>query len=168
MVFLVGTPSFGKGSVQEVIPISNGCALKLTVDLYFLPKDISIQAKGINPDFLVKPKIVPSEEIQWVEDLYGKESSLKHHITAEEVKTGKKSEKKQSTKKETTKEKSWTEKQKESINKDVQIKASINLINILDFAKKHTPKAVDTRAKALTFLKQNYITDQPFELEKVK
>lgn len=168
MVFLVGTSSFGKGSVQEVIPISNGCALKLTVDLYYLSNNISIQAKGVKPDFLVKPKMIPSEEIQWVQDLYGKETSLKYHISSEEVRTGKKVEQKKITDEKKNKEKTWEEKQKESINKDVQIKASVNLINLLDFAKKCNPKLVDTRKKALSFLKKNYITDEAVEIEKVK
>ncbi|MBD3273473.1 PDZ domain-containing protein [Candidatus Dependentiae bacterium] len=167
MVFLVGTSTFGKGSVQEVIPISNGCALKLTVDLYYLPNDVSIQAKGIDPDFLVKPKMIPSEEMQWVQDLYGKEQSLKHHISEEEVKTGIKEETKKE-KEEETKEKTWEEKQKEAINKDTQIKASLNLINLLDFARKCNPNIVNTRAKALNFLKRNFITDEAINIEKVK
>ncbi len=168
MVFLVGTSSFGKGSVQEVIPISNGCALKLTVDLYYLSNNISIQAKGVQPDFLVKPKMIPSEEIQWVQDLYGKESSLKYHISSEEIRTGKKVEQEKIKNKENDKEKTWEEKQKESINKDVQIKASINLINLFDFAKKCNPKLVDTKKKAFSFLKKNYLTDEATEIEKVK
>jgi carboxyl-terminal processing protease len=168
MVFLVGTSSFGKGSVQEVIPISNGCALKLTTMLYYLPNDTSIQAKGIAPDFLVKPKLIPSEEIQWVEDLYGKESSLKHHITIEEVKTGVKTEEKKENKSKNEPEKSWEERQQEAINKDVQIKASINLINLFDLARSFNPKLVDTREKALDFLKKNYLTDSPFEMQRIK
>jgi len=85
MVFIVGTPTFGKGSVQELIPIKNGCALKLTTMLYFLPNNVSIQATGIKPDFLVQPKLVPHEQMRWVDQLYGKENSLKNHITEKEV-----------------------------------------------------------------------------------
>ena len=174
MVFLLGTPTFGKGSVQEVIPISNGCALKLTTMLYYLPNQESIQAVGIEPDFLIKPKIIPSEELKWIQELYGKETSLKHHITEEE--TEKKEEKTKKKEKSETKEKkekeeeekSWDEKQLEAINQDVQIKAAINMINMLALAKKHMPKTVDTRPKAVSFLKQNYLTDEKFELEKVK
>lgn len=171
MVFLVGTSSFGKGSVQEVIPISNGCALKLTTMLYYLPNNISIQAKGIEPDFTIKPKIIPAEEMQWVQDLYGKESSLSHHITVEEVEKNNGIIKKEETNKIPEKkeeEKSWDEKHKEAINKDDQIKASINLINMFDFAQKYNPKLVETRNKALNFLKGNYLTDDTFEIEKIK
>ncbi len=88
MVFLMGTSTFGKGSVQEVMPITNGCALKLTTMLYFLPGDECIQATGIAPDFVVNPKMVPHDELKWVQDMYGKETSLKHHITVKEA-TGK-------------------------------------------------------------------------------
>jgi carboxyl-terminal processing protease len=49
----LGTRSFGKGSVQQVIPLSDGASIKLTMQRYYTPKDISIQAKGIAPDFNV-------------------------------------------------------------------------------------------------------------------
>lgn len=85
MVFLLGTQTFGKGSVQEVIPLSNGCAMKLTTMLYYLPENYSLQAVGIKPDFIVNPRIIPTEEIKWIEEMYGKESSLRNHITTKEV-----------------------------------------------------------------------------------
>ena len=53
---VVGTQSFGKGSVQTVIPLSNGSAVKLTTALYYTPNDRSIQAQGIVPDIEVKDK----------------------------------------------------------------------------------------------------------------
>ena len=85
-VFLVGTDTFGKGSVQELIPIKNGCALKLTTQLYYLPVNNLIQVVGIKPDFTVTPKVTPEKEMKWINVLYGKESSLKGHITVKEVK----------------------------------------------------------------------------------
>ncbi|MCO6503834.1 MAG: S41 family peptidase [Snodgrassella sp.] len=53
---IVGTQSFGKGSVQSVIPLSNGGAMKLTTALYYTPNDRSIQAQGIVPDVEIKDK----------------------------------------------------------------------------------------------------------------
>ena len=53
---LVGTQSFGKGSVQTVLPLSNGGGIKLTTALYYTPNDRSIQAQGILPDVEVKDK----------------------------------------------------------------------------------------------------------------
>lgn len=85
MVFLLGMTTFGKGSVQELIPVKNGCALKLTTMLYFLPDKSSLQAQGIAPDFTVKPKYVPIDEMEWIKEFYGKESSLKNYITVKEV-----------------------------------------------------------------------------------
>lgn len=51
---IMGTRSFGKGSVQTVIPISDDRAIKLTTALYFTPSGRSIQAQGIEPDVLVE------------------------------------------------------------------------------------------------------------------
>lgn len=53
---IVGTQSFGKGSVQTVIPLSNGGAMKITTALYYTPNGRSIQAQGIVPDVEVKDK----------------------------------------------------------------------------------------------------------------
>lgn len=50
---IMGTSSFGKGSVQSVIPLRNGGALKLTTARYYTPNGRSIQAKGIEPDIFV-------------------------------------------------------------------------------------------------------------------
>lgn len=50
---IVGERSFGKGSVQTVIPMSDGSGMRLTTAKYFTPNGRDIQAKGIEPDFLV-------------------------------------------------------------------------------------------------------------------
>lgn len=59
---VVGTKSFGKGSVQTIIPLQNGGAMRLTTARYYTPKGRSIQATGIEPDITVKPAKV--EEIK--------------------------------------------------------------------------------------------------------
>jgi carboxyl-terminal processing protease len=51
---VVGTQTFGKGSVQTVLPLSNNAAIKLTTARYFTPSGRSIQAKGITPDIVVE------------------------------------------------------------------------------------------------------------------
>ncbi|MDH0745697.1 S41 family peptidase [Pseudomonas sp. GD03842] len=58
---LMGTDTFGKGSVQTVLPLANDRALKLTTALYFTPNGRSIQAQGINPDIEVKRAKVTTE-----------------------------------------------------------------------------------------------------------
>ncbi len=51
---IMGTPTFGKGSVQTVLPLHNDRALKLTTARYYTPNGRSIQAKGIEPDIIVE------------------------------------------------------------------------------------------------------------------
>jgi carboxyl-terminal processing protease len=58
---LVGTQTFGKGSVQTIIPLSDGSGLRLTTAKYFTPKGRSIHGKGITPDIVVElPKPDPN------------------------------------------------------------------------------------------------------------
>ncbi len=52
---IIGTKSFGKGSVQNVLPLPNGGAIKMTTSRYYTPNGRSIQAEGINPDINVEP-----------------------------------------------------------------------------------------------------------------
>ena len=59
---LMGTESFGKGSVQTVLPLNNDRALKLTTALYFTPNGRSIQAQGIVPDIEVKRAKITREQ----------------------------------------------------------------------------------------------------------
>jgi carboxyl-terminal processing protease len=53
---IVGTKSFGKGSVQTIIPLEDGSALRLTTALYFTPSGVTINDKGIQPDEVVEEK----------------------------------------------------------------------------------------------------------------
>lgn len=73
---LMGTDSFGKGSVQTVLPLNNDHALKLTTALYYTPKGRSIQAQGIVPDILVeRAKISQEDSVLGV-----KEADLAGHL----------------------------------------------------------------------------------------
>jgi carboxyl-terminal processing protease len=58
---ILGETTFGKGSVQTVIPLDDGSAIRLTTSLYYTPSGRSIQAKGIEPDIVVKREIPPKE-----------------------------------------------------------------------------------------------------------
>ncbi len=79
---LVGTRSFGKGSVQTIIPLGSGNgALRLTTARYFTPSGRSIQAKGISPDVEVLQD-VPEEVKAHVAEIEG-ESSLRGHLKGE-------------------------------------------------------------------------------------
>jgi carboxyl-terminal processing protease len=59
---LMGTESFGKGSVQTVLPLNNERGLKLTTALYFTPSGRSIQAQGIVPDIVVRRATITREQ----------------------------------------------------------------------------------------------------------
>jgi carboxyl-terminal processing protease len=55
---VVGTTTFGKGSVQTILPLGDGSGLRLTTAKYYTPKGRSIQSTGITPDIVVKPQPV--------------------------------------------------------------------------------------------------------------
>ncbi len=60
---IVGTTSFGKGSVQTILPLGDGSGLRLTTAKYYTPKGRSIQSTGITPDIVVKlPTAVPAKD----------------------------------------------------------------------------------------------------------
>ena len=60
---LIGTKTYGKGSVQTVVPLKDGSALKLTTAKYYTPKGISIQTTGIRPDMVVTPRIKKGQQM---------------------------------------------------------------------------------------------------------
>lgn len=73
---VMGTQTFGKGSVQTILPLGNGTAIKLTTARYFTPSGRSIQAKGIVPDIVVEDPAVVSAE-----DGFGvREADLDKHL----------------------------------------------------------------------------------------
>ena len=83
---VVGTQSFGKGSVQTIIPLGENGALRLTTALYYTPSGKSIQGKGITPDIKVDQPLPPDLQGR---DLTRGESDLKGHIKgADESATG--------------------------------------------------------------------------------
>jgi carboxyl-terminal processing protease len=75
---IMGTKSFGKGSVQTVVPIGEG-ALKLTIAKYYTPSGRSIQAEGITPDIIVDMAKVEYLNTQKEDKRYS-EASLKNHL----------------------------------------------------------------------------------------
>ena len=78
---LIGTRSFGKGSVQTIIPLGSGNgALRLTTARYFTPSGKSIQAKGITPDIEVQQDV--PDDLKSRTDTKG-EASLRGHLKAE-------------------------------------------------------------------------------------
>lgn len=82
---LLGTKTFGKGSVQTIIDLEDNTALKLTIAKYFTPKGRSIQAQGIVPDIVVE-NVPPADKVDKNRAI--SEADLKGHL---EVKTKEKS-----------------------------------------------------------------------------
>ncbi len=73
---LMGTATFGKGSVQTIIPVSSRGAIRLTTARYFTPSGKSIQAKGIDPDIFV-----PQSKLEVIENNNSrKEANLRGHL----------------------------------------------------------------------------------------
>jgi carboxyl-terminal processing protease len=78
---ILGTTSFGKGSVQVIENLRDGYGLKLTIARYYTPSGRSIQAKGIEPDITVPYEIIKTE--QTGTDRLLKEKDLANHLEAE-------------------------------------------------------------------------------------
>jgi carboxyl-terminal processing protease len=118
---VIGMQTFGKGSVQTVIPLENGSALKLTTAKYYTPNGRSIQAEGIKPDIVVK-NIRPSEEKELTDDFI-RERDLKGHIKSKSE-TG------------TNTEESLTREQ-DILIQDNQLKSAIDIIKSWDIMKRN-------------------------------
>jgi carboxyl-terminal processing protease len=73
---VIGTQTFGKGSVQTILPLPNNQAVKLTTARYYTPNGRSIQAKGIVPDLLVEDATVDSK-------LFTREADLQRHLESD-------------------------------------------------------------------------------------
>jgi carboxyl-terminal processing protease len=80
---ILGTTSFGKGSVQTVETLRDGSGLKLTIARYYTPNGHSIQAKGIDPDIYLKHRRLDPKETREKEEGLLKEKDLANHLEAE-------------------------------------------------------------------------------------
>ncbi|WP_319576097.1 S41 family peptidase [uncultured Desulfobacter sp.] len=113
---ILGTPSFGKGSVQTVRPLKDGFGLKYTIARYYTPSGHSIQAKGIQPDIRVEPGTVkddPKDNSAF--DLMLKEKDLKNSLKPEEEEPK-------------NKKKSQKDAEIEKLNKDIQVKRALDIL----------------------------------------
>ena len=119
---ILGENTFGKGSVQVVLPITDKEAIKLTIARYYLPSGRTIQAVGVKPDIEVLPGEVTTHENGFAI----KEADLKKHLEEELVKVNGTKE----TKKEDKKEKKDII-TPEMMNKDIQLKEAVDIIKAL-------------------------------------
>ena len=134
---VIGEKSFGKGSVQVILPVTNDEAMRLTIARYYLPNDRTIQAKGVDPDIVIPAGEVPKEADN---ALVVKEAQLKQHLTekldtieaSQEKKDDKKGDKKGDKKTKEAKSKSDAKIiTKEDIQKDIRLKTAIDTIKTI-------------------------------------
>lgn len=122
---LVGKKSFGKGSVQTVLPLDEDHAIKLTTALYYTPNGISIQAEGIKPDIEVEERDIPKKKANDIKIL--SESDLMGHI--QNKKKGKEDLEKE-------KEQKVLQERFELLHKDYQLHEALNLLKGMAMANK--------------------------------
>jgi carboxyl-terminal processing protease len=122
---VLGTQSFGKGSVQTIIPLSEDSGLRLTTARYFTPKGRSIQAKGITPDIVVESLEITAAEKKDVLSIREKDLDNHFETDSKEEKGAKKKE-----------EKLPTYKMDEQIKGDYQILRALDLLKGWDILKK--------------------------------
>ncbi len=128
---ILGTQTFGKGSVQTIIPMNDGSGLRLTTARYYTPSGESIQAKGITPDVVVQNREAAEDEgenLTQQKHQFLREKDLKHHIT-----NGLPEEKENGTKKEEPavndgKGKDEVKRQPGDLGKDQQLQAALMLL----------------------------------------
>jgi len=125
---IIGTQSFGKGSVQTVLPLDEKRGIKLTTALYYTPSGTSIQAKGITPDIIVEAVEVPKADDNTKSKFKGfSEADLKGHLLneaeAEEMKNKKPIQ-------------ASTEDEKQLIYEDYQLYAALTILKGLAVAQK--------------------------------
>ncbi|MEN8190234.1 MAG: S41 family peptidase [Thermodesulfobacteriota bacterium] len=134
---IVGTKTFGKGSVQTIIPMPEGAGLRMTTARYYTPKGRSIQATGITPDVEV-PLILPTEKQKANNGRHSvvREADLKNHIT-------------NGNKKKKEKEKEQEDKGKEQeikkrLKKDNQLRSGLNILKSLRLYSEYQEKSSDS------------------------
>jgi carboxyl-terminal processing protease len=123
---IVGTQTFGKGSVQTVLPLKDNYGLKLTTALYFTPSGRSIQAKGITPDIEIPDIKIPEKKESEEDSLLNiREADLEGHLNnaTQSAKTPDKDKA----------EKTDTPDNKPLLNQDYQLNEALNLLKGLAF-----------------------------------
>ena len=116
---ILGSRTFGKGSVQTILPLSDGSGLRLTTARYYTPSGKSIQSSGITPDIEIT-FIAPDKEPKKKTPRFIREEDLKGHMVGEGNRKETTTEKKSETEKE--------KKAKELLEKDNQVREALQLL----------------------------------------
>lgn len=135
-IFLLGTETHGKGSIQELIPVSNNCGLKITTAIFSLPNGQLIDEIGIKPDFNIERKYQLNKKLlEQEKNLENKNQSIQQ-----------------------------TKKDNEDpilklLKQDNQITACITIINLINFGLKSNPSIINSHTNTLKFIKQMFATE---------
>jgi len=86
---LMGMKTFGKGSVQSLIPLTKDTAIKLTTALYYTPNGTSIQAEGITPDIVIQPAVITMDATSGPTNQLS-EAQLSGHLTVNDIRRDRK------------------------------------------------------------------------------
>ncbi len=115
---IMGTKTFGKGSVQTILPMDNGAALKITTARYYTPNDRSIQATGIEPDVVVEDMQIARRQDSQDDSL--RESDLAGHLQNENGDSPRGS------------------RQEKSFDEDFQLREALNLLKGVNIVRSRT------------------------------
>ncbi len=134
---IVGEKSFGKGSVQTVLPLDEKTAVKLTTARYFTPSGRSIQAKGIEPDIKIESLEFKKSDTEKDKVSALSEADLKGHISNPDETTDKNTDadKKKSTKTEKSKTNADKKDSKSLAEKDYPLYEALNILKSMSFAR---------------------------------
>lgn len=132
---ILGTTSFGKGSVQTVESLRDGYGLKFTIARYYTPSGRSIQAKGVEPDIVIPHRVIPEEETKVERKI--KEADLKNHLESQTEKKNKikAPESKASPQKTETKGAKENELEQEMLMSDNQVLRALDILISYDIFK---------------------------------
>jgi len=142
---VLGTTSFGKGSVQTVKPLRDGYALKYTIARYYTPSGRSIQAEGIHPDLVVKRRLLDKDANEGFDAKLIKEQDLQNHLMPEQESPEGEKEKEEKKKEEETEpqgsetsdDKGPTGESEEGMDEDAEIR---KLMRLRDAVYKHSDR----------------------------
>ena len=132
---VMGTQSFGKGSVQTIIPLSDDSGLRLTTARYFTPKGRSIQAKGITPDIVVERLELPKDAPK-IDGLHLREKDLENHFEGEDKDKDASKENKNEDKKDPKKDKLTSTRIEDNLKNDYQVMRALDLLKGWEILKK--------------------------------
>jgi len=123
---ILGTKTFGKGSVQTILPLDDNSALRLTTARYYTPKGRSIQATGIVPDIVIESVPVQETKAEEKKRLGIREENLPGHL--------------QNQQEQKEKEKQAQQEKEENIENDAQLKRALDLLKGWDVFKQMVQK----------------------------